>query len=58
MQYDFDNLVAVEVAEYDPQQARRALEATVALVLDAQRQRELRTRREREEGQEDVARPA
>ena len=43
--HDLDNLIAVELVEYDAEKARRALEATVALILDAEEQEALKARK-------------
>ncbi len=47
MQVDLDSLVEVRVLPYDPERAKEALEGLVDLLLDAQRQRELRAIAER-----------
>jgi hypothetical protein len=42
MKVDLDRLIEVRVLPYDPERAKDALEGLVDLLLDAQRQRELR----------------
>ena len=47
---DFDRLIEVSVLPYDAERAKEALEGLVDLLLDAQRQRELRALAERPQG--------